>query len=76
MSFSSLFLGTCNSTHVADMLAHLGSPGYPIIGFRFNSIRIDYSSAAAAAEAAAAVTLKGNKSEPFVAVRLDICNGE
>ena len=73
---SSLFLGTCNSAHVAEMLAHLTQPNKPVVGFRFNSIRIDYSSKAAAAEAVAALSLKGNKSELFVAVRLDICNGE
>jgi len=46
--FSSLFLAICHSERAAEAIVQLSGPGAPVIGLRFNSIRVDYSASTTA----------------------------
>lgn len=65
----SLFLGICSSERAAEANVQLSIPGSPVIGLRFNSIRIDYTALSGASSSNRAVKL------PQCAVRVDIYNG-
>jgi len=63
-----LFLGICNSARVTEVMMQLSDDNLPIIGLRFNSIKVDYD--AIAKLPALNRTIKFNA----CAVRVDIYN--
>jgi hypothetical protein len=65
----SLFLGICNSERAAEAIVQSSISGSPVIGLRFNSIRLDYN--AIATNPATTRTIK----LPQCAIRVDIYNG-
>ena len=68
--FSSLFLGICNGDRVAEAIVQTCVSSSPVIGLRFNSIRIDYN-----AVTTLPVVSRTIKTSPC-AVRVDIYNGK
>jgi len=65
----SLFLGICNSERAAEAIVQSSISGSPVIGLRFNSIRLDYNSIATQPATNRSIKL------PPCAIRVDIYNG-
>ena len=64
-----LFLGVCNSERAAEAIVQSSVSRSPVIGLRFNSIRVDYSIAATSSAGPRSIKLAP------CAVRVDIYNG-
>lgn len=64
-----LFLGICNSERAAEAIVQSSAGRSPVIGLRFNSIRVDYSTVATSSTGPRPIRLSP------CAVRVDIYNG-